>query len=285
MITSKTAINQEVFNLIREYIQQECGIILGDDKISLVESRLSKIVIQSKCSSFKDFYLLIKKDKSKKLRDIIINAITTNETMWFRDLKQWELVKNIILPKYINDLRRENKDRVIIWSVASSTGQEPYSMAMLIQEALLKEPKVKLEQFFIIATDISRCAMFLAISGRYNKTAMSKGMLPGYEEKFFKTSKEIWEINQSIKDMVHFKQFDNQDYYEDFPNLDIIFCKNTTGYYTPKIQKEAFRIIQNKLDKDGYLFLGTTETISNLSSKFFSETIDNCQFYRIKNLK
>ena len=279
MVTSKTVINQDEFNLFRVYIQQECGIVLGDDKLYLVEGRLSWLVKETKCKSFKDLYILMKKDPSKKLRDKVIDAITTNETMWFRDLRQWDLLKNLILPKYINELRRGIKERINIWSVAASTGQEPYSVAMLILEALKKEPKVSKEQFYILATEVSTSSLFLATSGRYNEVAMSKGMQPGYKEVYFTELKSIWEIKPTIKSMIDFKPFNFKDDLEDFPDFDLVFCKNISNFSSVEIRRELYKKLYTKIDKNGIMFLGITENLNGINDQFEYVTLDNCGYY------
>ena len=282
MVTSKTVLNQDEFNLFRVYIQHECGIILGDDKLFLVEGRLAWLVKETKCKSFKDLYILMKKDPTKKLREKIIDAITTHETMWFRDLKQWDLLKNVILPKYINELRRGLKERINIWSVAASTGQEPYSMAMLILEALKKEPKVNKEQFYILATEASTSSLFIATSGRYNEGAMSKGMQPGYKEIYFEQTKEIWEVKPVIKNMINFKPLNYQDDMEDFPEFDLVFCKNIPNITSQEIRRELYKKIHLKLDKNGCMFLGITENLNGLNDLFETKTQDSCVYYTPK---
>ena len=140
MLSSKIAINREEFVLLREYIQQECGIVVGDEKVYLIESRLARLVVETGSSSFKEFYLKAKSDITKKLRDKIVDAMTTNETLWFRDMKPWTIIKEILIPKFFDDLKSGRKQKITVWSAACSTGQEPYSLAMLLDEAMRKDP-------------------------------------------------------------------------------------------------------------------------------------------------
>jgi chemotaxis protein methyltransferase CheR len=245
MPNNKISITQEEFNLFREYIQQECGIIVNDDKAYLVESRLNQMIVEGNHKSYKELYLTVKQDTTGKLKNKIVDSMTTNETMWFRDQKHWNFFRDVLIPKYINELRKGERKKVYIWSTASSTGQEPYSMAMLVYDALKKEPKVNKEQFMIIATDISINAIFLASSGRYNSVEMSRGMLPNYKIKYFKESNGIAEINPEIKRMVTFKQFNLQSSFEIFPKFDIILCRNVAIYFSPDVTRMS--ILQFKV--------------------------------------
>lgn len=282
MLSSKIAINHEEFVLLREYIQKECGIVVGDEKVYLIESRLARLVVETNCKSFKEFYLKAKSDVTRKLRDKIIDAMTTNETLWFRDMKPWTILKEVIIPKFIDDLRTGKKQRITVWSAAASTGQEPYSFAMLIDEAIKREPKVSREQFYILATDISPSALYMAISGRFNSIAMARGMLPGYKDKYFTDTNGVAEIIPEIKKMVVFKQFNLQHDFSKIPTCDLIFCRNVAIYFSPDFKKELFKKIYSKTDKDGYFFIGSTESLIGYSDDFEQLEYQKGVYYKPK---
>ncbi len=282
MLSSKIIINHEEFILLREYIQQECGIVVGDEKVYLIESRLARLVVETGCSSFKEFYIKAKSDITKKLRDKIIDAMTTNETLWFRDMKPWTIIKELIIPKFIDDLKNGRKQRITIWSAACSTGQEPYSLSMLIDEALKREPRISREQFYILGTDISPSALYMAISGRYNTIAMSRGMLPGYKEKYFTDNNGVSDIIPEIKKMVIYKQFNLQHDFSKIPTCDLIFCRNVAIYFSPDFKKELFKKIYNKLDKDGYFFIGSTESLIGYSDNYEQLEYQKGVYYKPK---
>jgi len=226
MLSSRTAITHKEFVLLREYILQESGIVIKDEKVFTIESRLARLVIETGCQSFKEFYLKAKNDVSKRLRDKIIEAISTNETLWFRDLYPFTILREVIVPKMINELQMKRKEVCLIWAAAASTGQEPYSIAMIIDDAIKKEPRVSREQFHILATSVSPNALYIAISGRYNSATMSIGMIPEYKEKYFVTEKGISEVKEDIKKMVTFKSFNLLSDFSILPTFDIIFCRN-----------------------------------------------------------
>jgi chemotaxis protein methyltransferase CheR len=282
MLSSKIAINHEEFELLREYIQRECGIVVGDEKVYLIESRLARLVVETKSKNFKEFYLKAKSDISKKIRNKIIDAMTTNETLWFRDAKPWTAIKEVIIPKFIKDLKSGSKRTINIWSAASSTGQEPYSFAMLVLEALRKEPRIRKEQFKILATDISPSALFMAISGRYNTIAMSRGMIPQFRDKYFVKNGPVSVISDEVKSMVTFKKFNLQRPFTKVPQSDLIFCRNVAIYFSADFKKELFKKIHQKLNKDGYFMLGSTESLIGYSSDFNKFEYKKAIYYQPK---
>lgn len=282
MLSSKIAINHEEFILLREYIQQECGIVVGDEKVYLIESRLARLVVETGCSSFKEFYIKAKSDFTKKLRDKIVDAMTTNETLWFRDMKPLTILKEVLIPKFIDDLKTGRKQKITIWSAACSTGQEPYSFAMLVDEAVKRDGKVSNSQFSILGTDISPSALYMAISGRFNTIAMSRGMLPGYKEKYFTDNNGVSEIKPEIKQMVVFKQFNLQHDFMKIPTCDLIFCRNVAIYFSADFKKDLFKKIWSKVDKDGYFFIGSTESLIGYSNDFEQLEYQKGVYYKPK---
>jgi chemotaxis protein methyltransferase CheR len=280
MNTSKIPLGQDEFVLLKDYIHQECGIVVSEDKAYLIESRLVKLLYEEECTSFKEFYVKAKHDTTGKLKIKIIDAMTTNETLWFRDEKPWELVRDIIIPKFLDDLRNKRKDRIIIWSAGVSTGQEAYSFAMLLDEALKKEPQISPEQFYILATDISVSALFMAISGRYNNIVMSRGMLPGYKEKYFVSDNGVWEINPTIKNMVTFKQFNLQMPFEKIPVCDLIFCRNVSIYFSQNFKTELFKRIYDSLYSDGFFLIGASESLFGYSDDFEQMEFQKTLYYK-----
>ncbi len=282
MLSSKIAINHEEFILLREYIQQECGILVGDEKVYLIESRLARLVVETNCNSFKEFYLKAKGDITKKLRDKIIDAMTTNETLWFRDVKPWTIIKEVVIPKFLDDLRSGRKQKIQVWSSAASTGQEAYSFAMLLDEALTHEPRIRREQFSILGTDISPSALYMAISGRFNSIAMARGMLPGYKEKYFKDLNNAFELSDEIKKMVVFKQFNLQHEFTKIPTCDLVFCRNVAIYFSTEFKRDLFKKLYNKVDKDGYFLIGSTESLIGYSEDFEQHEYQKGVYYKPK---
>lgn len=282
MLSSKIVLNNEEFELLREYIQKVCGIVVGDEKVYLIESRLARLVVETGCSSFKEFYLKAKHDSSNKIRNKIIDAMTTNETLWFRDEKPWVILEEVILPKFIRDLKSGRREAIHVWSAAASTGQEPYSFAMLIHNAMEKNPFLKPSMFQILGTDISPSALYMAISGRYNNIAMSRGMRPGYRDKFFTKENNVFQIKDSIRKMVTFKQFNLLHDFLKIPTCDLVFARNVAIYFSPEIKRDLFRKIHGKIDEDGFFIIGSTESLIGYSRDFEQIEYKKGVYYRPK---
>ena len=282
MSNSKLPLSREEFTLLRDYIHTECGIVIGDEKSYLIESHLTRLVMESGCDCFKDFYLKAKNDQTNKLRMKIVDAMTTNETLWFRDVRPWTVVREIVIPKFIDELRTGKRNHISVWSAASSTGQEVYSFCMLLDEALRREPVVKKAQFHILATDISPSALYMAISGRYNSIAMSRGMLEGYRERYFKEVDGVSEIIPEIKKMVVFKQFNLQNDFANIPHCDLIFCRNVAIYFSPEFKTILLKKMFHKLNADGYFFMGGTENLIGHSADFEQLEYQRSIYYKPK---
>ncbi|MBU3917332.1 hypothetical protein KKA14_17510, partial [bacterium] len=155
---------------MKKFIEDRCGIHLEEGKEYLIESRLSDLVLENGCESFSEFHLKARTDTSEKLPWRIIDAMTTNETLWFRDESAWTYIKEVEIPRLLD--KAEKKGKVRIWSAAASTGQEAYSLIMALDEATKARNKpLLMNSIEIIGTDISSSALFLAKSGRYDNIA------------------------------------------------------------------------------------------------------------------
>jgi chemotaxis protein methyltransferase CheR len=282
MLTSHIALNQEEFLLLREYIQKECGIVVSDEKVYLIESRLARLVVETDSKSFKEFYLKAKSDVTKNLRNKIIDAMTTNETLWFRDAKPWTIIEEVVIPKFIDDLRSGRKQYIQVWSAACSTGQEPYSFSMLLLDALKRNPGVNRNQFRILGTDISPSALYMAISGRYNSIAMARGMIPRFKDMYFKDEGTVSQISDEIKQMVTYKQFNLMHDFIKLPVCDLVFLRNVAIYFSPEVKRELFGKIANVLDKDGFFFIGSTESLIGYSDDFEQSEYKKSVYYKPK---
>jgi chemotaxis protein methyltransferase CheR len=285
MLTSHIALNQEEFLLLREYIQKECGIVVSDEKVYLIESRLARLVVETDSRSFKEFYLKAKSDVTKNLRNKIIDAMTTNETLWFRDAKPWTIVEEVVIPKFIDDLRSGRKQSIQVWSAACSTGQEPYSFAMLLLEALKRNPGVSRNQFRILGTDISPSALYMAISGRYNSIAMARGMIPRFKDQHFSDDGAVCQLNDEIRQMVTFKQFNLLHDFTKLPPCDMVFCRNVAIYFSQEVKRDLFAKIHQVTNNDGFFFIGSTESLIGYSDEYEQFEYKKSVYYKPKKTR
>ena len=205
----RISINDDEYLLFRNYITENCGIVIPPEKSYLIETRLSKYMITAGAESFAGFYDYIISNLDPLMPQKIINAITTNETQWFRDSAPWKVFEECLLPRYVDELGIGERKQVRIWSAAVSTGQEIYSTAMCIDNYLGNNnvKKTDLSSFDFFATDISSDALSIAKKGRYNKINIMRGLSDYYREKYFTENASAWDIDPKIRGAVRFENF------------------------------------------------------------------------------
>lgn len=275
------SISAEEFKQIRQYIQDSCGIQVGDDKTYLVEGRLSSLAKQEGCSCFGDFFKKAKCDHSGALRDKIIDAMTTNETLWFRDSKPWTTLEEAILPPLIQELRAGKRSSVRVWSAASSTGQEAYSF-MMLADKLIHGTNVSLEKFQVVGTDISSSALFMAISGRYSPMAMARGIPDEYKRKYFTEDRTNWVLSDTIRKRVSFRKMNLQDSFAAMGKFDIIFCRNVLIYFSREFKEELIQKFSRCLSPDGAFFIGSSESMLGLDTPYQRKEHKGSSYFVLK---
>ena len=276
-------ISQYEFSQLRAYVCEHCGIAVGDEKSYLLESRLTELVRDTGCRSFGEFYQQAKRDTSGGLRDRIVDAMTTNETLWFRDRAAWDVIKTVFLPVFIRQLQEGSRKDVRVWSAASSTGQEPYSLAMLVDDLLAStpDPKVLPSQFEILATDISASALFSAISGRYGKVAMSRGMSGRYAAKYFRQSDGVSVLDERLRERVTFKKFNLQDDFGHFGMFDLVLVRNVAIYFSDSLKRDLYDRVAQQLNPGGIVLLGAAEQLPpNCTELLVSQRHERVPYYR-----
>ena len=254
-------ISPEEFFLIRDYIEKHCGIFLTEDKVYLVETRLTTLMIEQGCKTFGELYQKAVEDKSNILRDKVIEAITTNETFWFRDLHPFGILNEVLFEKLTEEIREGKRSKIKIWCSACSTGQEPYSIAMTFMEYIRRSPFFRPEHIEILATDISSTVLFLGKTGRYDNLAISRGLSEEFKNRYFKQDGKIWTITDEIKSMVTFQKLNLQENFTHLGKQDIVFCRNILIYFSVEFKQDILKRIAKLLRPDGYLFLGASESI------------------------
>ena len=272
------SISKEEFDLFRVLINNKCGIALDESKDYLVENRLNVLMIQSGCETFKEFYKKVVADEMLAAK--VVDAIVTNETLWFRDEPFFNALHDKVIPWLAE---KAKTSRVRIWSVACSTGQEPYSVAMLIDEACVamnnKGAKGNIQ---IIASDISPSAIFMAVSGRYTKLAISRGMREEYLDKYFNYDGRVYELDETIRSMVSFKQINLLDDFQGMGSFDLVMCRNILIYFSDDLKSELYGKLHNSLFNGGLLAIGGSEASKAYSDDFDQVLIDRAMFYTPK---
>lgn len=246
-----------------QFLEQQCGIVLGDNKMYLVKSRLSPLMARFDIDSLPDLVNRTLKPTERQLRSAVIDAMTTNETLWFRDSYPYELLKNKLLPEI------DQGRAVKIWSAASSSGQEPYSIAMTIQEYKNMPSTNSRSMFSVIGTDISNTMLDICKNAEYDSLALSRGLSDERKRKFFQDSGNgMMQVIPDVKRLVNFRHLNLLDNYQLLGKFDIIFCRNVLIYFSQEIKAEIINKFANQLNPNGYLILGASESLSGLSDKF-----------------
>ncbi len=275
-------ITPEELQLISKYIHDISGIYLDKSKSYLFETRLSSIAEAHGCNSYKELYQKAKRDAGKKIEREIIDAISTNETLFFRDKGPFDLLQHKLLPEII-DRRSEKSGRlripIKIWSAAASTGQELYSIAIIIKELIGDAPNYSVK---LLGTDISNTAIAQASLGKYNKFEIERGLDRKFLQKYFTLFGDTWKIKDEIRAMVNFRKLNLMLPFNALGKFDIIFCRNVAIYFTLEDRKKLFNKIADVLADDGFLIIGSTESLTGVCPRFVPKRHLRTIFYQKK---
>lgn len=275
-----TTITPQEFQLLQAYIQEESGIALDPEKSYLLESRLRRLLAEFECASYGDLYRKARENRNPLLRTRIVDAITTNETLWFRDSVPFSILSEVFLPAMAEELRA-GRPKIRIWSAACSTGQEPYSIAIRIHEFCRWQGNgtIRPEQFEILATDISSDALAVGKLGAYDSLAMSRGMSDAVRQRYFRESGRYWVIDPELKKILDFRQFNLLGDFGALGLFDAIFCRNVAIYFSQPVKQRLFEKMHLALRRGGHFFLGTSESLSYYETPFKSREYNNHTYY------
>jgi chemotaxis protein methyltransferase CheR len=278
-----TPLRRDECKLFAGYIYSICGVQLDESKHYLIESRLSNLVSRTNCGTYSELYNKARSDKTGSLERSIIDAITTGETLFFRDTAPFELLRNKILPDLI-DRRTQpggGKIRIRIWSAASSTGQEIYSIAMVLRE-LLGPPEKCDEKYDIrlLGTDISPQAVARASLGIYSDLEVGRGLSAPLLARHFVRHEGGWKIRDEIRAMAAFRTANLLRDISYLGQFDIVFCRNVAIYFSEADKAVLFRNIAKSLPADGYLLIGSTESLTGAACGFEAKRYLRSMFYQ-----
>ncbi len=266
-------------DLLRHHIHSLCAITIPNDKSYLIQERLEPVVVAAGCKSFGEFYRKLTQSPPPKVEEQIINAITTNETSFFRDGHPFVAFKEHILPKLgkiISERKARDRSRkgpkVSLWSAGASTGQEPYSLAMLIHDYAIANTYLGIskEDFGLLATDISSEVLSRAMAGEYSEMEMKRGLSPDQMAKYFTKEGAHWVINSSIRIMVEFRQVNLTKPFAMLGGFDVILCRNVLIYFDNATRTRMIHQFYDMLSKGGFLILGATENLYAITDNFKS---------------
>jgi chemotaxis protein methyltransferase CheR len=258
------SISQVEFKLLRDLIEQACGIALGQEKAYLVETRLMGLMAETGCADYSSFYRRVAGSRDPLLRDRIVDAITTNETLWFRDGHPFAILRDKLLPGLARELLAGSRFRIRLWSAASSTGQEAYSIAMTVLEFCRNDTRLRPDQFEILATDISPTALALARNGRYDEAAMIRGLPREYRDRYFGQDGRLWTVNEEVRRLVSFRRFNLQEPLEPLGHFDVVFLRYVSIYFSEEFKRRLYQGILRLLAPEGHLIISAVESLRGL---------------------
>lgn len=275
-------IKPEEIKVLSSYIYNLSGISIDASKAYLLETRFGKLLEEEGCKSYSEFYHKAKSNSGGKLEKKILDAITTNETLFFRDTSPFDLLKFKILPDLM-DARsakgtRAGNTQLKIWSSACSTGQEIYSVAIVLKELFGPSggPKVSL-----VGTDLSDAAVAQASAGTYNKFEIERGLPREKLQRYFTMAGNNWKIKDEIRAMASFRRMNLMQPFIGLGKFDIIFCRNVAIYFTLPDRKKLFNKIADVLEPDGYLIIGSTESLTGVCPRFVPKRHLRSVYYQL----
>lgn len=256
---------QQDFEYLQKLLKERSGIILAADKTYLVESRLMPVARSRGLTGLDELLQGLRQRGDAAMTTEVVDAMTTNESFFFRDIKPFETFREHVLPSLVEARKDGANKRLRIWSAACSSGQEPYTLAMILKEAAQLMGGIQVE---IIATDLSTEIVNKAKAGIYTQFEVQRGLPIQLLVKYFKQDGEKWQIDRSIRDMVSVRQFNLLEDYRKLGKFDVVFCRNVLIYFDQPTKTDILERIAATLAPDGVLYLGGAESVLGLTQSF-----------------
>ena len=255
--------NVHDFELIARLLKERSGLVLSKDKAYLLESRLNPVSRRHNFKGIDELVAAVRLGKDERLLTDVTEAMTTNESFFFRDTKPFDQFRLIVLPHLLE--HRGSTKSIRIWSAACSSGQEPYSLAMILKENAAQLAGWKID---ILATDLSEEVLEKARVGAYSQFEVQRGLPINLLVKYFAQDNERWRISDEIRSMVTFKQFNLLDSPKVLGSFDVVFCRNVLIYFDQETKSKVLNQIASLMPDDGFLYLGGAETVLGICDRF-----------------
>ncbi|WP_198018995.1 CheR family methyltransferase [Azorhizobium doebereinerae] len=251
------------YEFFKKYLKQHSGLILSDDKHYLLESRLVPLLRKFELPDFARLASVLRDSSSTIIAEAVIEAMTTNESLFFRDKTPFEVFTTVMLPKL--HATRPPSQPLRIWCAAASTGQEPYSLAMTLKE---NPHLVGTRRVEFLCTDLSNEVLERASSGRYNQFEVQRGLPIQMLMKYFKKVDDMWEVSSQLKAGMQFRKLNLLNPFVGLGTFDIVFCRNVLIYFDAPTKTDILNRIAKVTAADGYLVLGGAETVMGLGDAY-----------------
>lgn len=274
---SSRTISPSDFEFVSRLVKDEAAIILDHGKEYLVQSRLDPV---AKTLGFTDISSLITHLRTSTNRDLcrrVVESLTTHETSFFRDIEPFEALRTKIIPNLM-ETQKTNKE-ITIWCGAASSGQEPYSLCILLSEHF---PELLTWKLRIVATDLSQAILKKAQSGKYSQIEVNRGLPIKYLVKYFEKSGQEWIVKPQIRSMIEYFEQNLLTPYVRIPRADLVMLRNVLIYFNIETKREILKKISGILKPDGFLFLGTAETTINIDDSYERVAFEKSSCYRKK---
>jgi chemotaxis protein methyltransferase CheR len=255
--------NNQDFTFLVEMLKKRSGHVLSADKGYLLDSRLGPIARKESFASVDALVQAMRTRNDERLNAMVTEAMTTNETFFFRDRTPFDLFKSEVIPHLAENRRPASK--IKIWCAAASSGQEPYSLAMILQE---EAAKLKGLSNSILATDISEKVLQKAKTGLYSQFEVQRGLPVQLMVKYFEKADDLWRISPRLQQHITFRKFNLLDNFRVLGQFDVVFCRNVLIYFDQQTKSDILNRLAQSIAPDGFLFLGAAETVMGLSDAF-----------------
>lgn len=251
------------FEHLARTLKDQSGLVVTPEKAYLLENRLQPVARKWGMQTLDDLVAAVRTKADRKMIKDVVDAMTTNESLFFRDMKPFDNLRDILLPELMK--ARASSKKIRIWSAACSSGQEPYSIAMLLTEL---GPKVAGWRFEIVATDLSSDIVARAKAGTYSQFEVQRGLPITMLVKYFAQEGEKWRINDKIRGMVQYREFNLLEHPRSLGQFDVVFCRNVLIYFDQPTKAKVLGGIADQIAPDGGLYLGGAETVLGVTDRF-----------------
>lgn len=255
--------NTSDFQMMATMLKEQSGLVITPEKAYLVENRLQPVARKWGFGNLDQLVGALRTRPDGKLRKDVVDAMTTNESLFFRDIRPYDLMRDVVLPQLMT--ARASAKRIRIWSAACSSGQEPYSLAMLFAEMQAKLAGWRIE---ILATDLCSEMIAKAKAGTYSQFEVQRGLPITMLVKYFKQEGDRWQLSDAIRSQVSFREYNLLEHPRTLGQFDIVFCRNVLIYFDQPTKTKVLAGIADQLVPDGTLFLGGAETVLGITDRF-----------------
>jgi len=268
----------ESLSYLRDLVYRRSAIVLEEDKQYLFDSRLSPVARETGFASIDELVAGMRKDINGPLVRRVVEAMTTNETLFFRDVHPFEALKLRLVPELIR--ARSNERSLRIWCAAASTGQEPYSIAMTLRENF---PELATWKVQIVATDLNAAVLGRAREAKYRQLEVNRGLPAPFLLKYFERHSAEWQLKEDIRSMVTFRELNLLDSWNGLGPQDIVFMRNVLIYFDIETKRRLLGRVRQTLQPEGFLVLGGAETTTNLDDGFAPVRIGKGVYFQSKS--